>query len=402
VRTLLVTLTTALALVASTPVVAAGPVLERAAEALRRDPLHVDPEAERRISPEEADRVRERARDVRHPVFVAVLPAAAIDEAGRNPGAVLSTLMQSVALRGTYAVVAGNSFRAGSNVVEPRRAARIADEAFRERRDDGAAAVLLEFLERIEAAPVAGEPSGEPRDTATPADERGGGISVLPLLLLAGGGAGGVYLWSRARKQRARERRELDEARQALQADLQLLADDVMVLEPEVALHEEARSDYDAGVSRFRWAEAAVPAIDSLDDVPRVERALAEGRYAMDRARAVVRGQDPPPPPPALATPGPHREPAVVVDERGQPAYAGYGGGWYGGGFFGGNDLFAGILLGHMLSGGFGGWGGGAYGHGQPDGGEQASRDGFGGGDFGGGDFGGGDFGGGDFGGGDW
>ena len=122
---------------------------------------------------------------------------------------------------------------------------------------------------------------------------------------------------------------------------------------------------------------------------------MAEARYSMDRARAIIDGREPPAPPEELRQPGRHGEPAVTIDEQRQPAYVGYPGGYSGGWFggMGGGGLFSGLLLGSLL-GGFGGWG-----HGGTTIINEAGEDG-GGGDFGGGDFGGGDFGGGDFGGG--
>ena len=177
-----------------------------------------------------------------------------------------------------------------------------------------------------------------------------------------------------------------------------------MELEPDVSLHPDARPDYDAGVTRYQSAKAALEYADDRIDLVRVERVIDEGRYAMARARAVIDGRPAPPPPESLAQPGRHGEPPIELDDQRQPVYAGYGGGWYGGGgWFGGGSggLLTGLLLGQMLGGGWGGgWGGGYYG-GQDDGGGD-SGGGDSGGDWGGGDFGGGDFGGGDFGGGDF
>ncbi|MBA2750698.1 MAG: hypothetical protein H0U41_00450 [Actinobacteria bacterium] len=229
------------------------------------------------------------------------------------------------------------------------------------------------------------------------------GLLVPVLLVGAAGGGGGYWLWRKRKKAQ-----EVQDAREGLRPELQLLADDVLDLEPELALHPDAQADYAAAVSRYRAANAAMDQVRSMAQVERLRRILAEGNYAMARARARVDGREPPPPPPELASPGAHQEPAVVVDERGEPAYAGYGGGWYGGGgWFGGGDMLTGILIGSALGGGGwgGGWGGG-YGHdhgGDDHGGDAGDGGGdFGGGDFGGGDFGGSDFGGGDFGGGDF
>ena len=64
-----------------------------------------------------------------------------------------------------------------------------------------------------------------------------------------------------------------------------MLADDVVRLEPEVEIHPEARSDFDAAVNRYRAAQAAIDYADQPLDLVRVARVIAEARYSMDRAR---------------------------------------------------------------------------------------------------------------------
>jgi succinyl-CoA synthetase beta subunit len=141
-------------------------------------------------------------------------------------------------------------------------------------------------------------------------------------------------------------------------AEISVLASDVVRYEPEVQLHADARSDFDAAVNRYRAAQAAVEYIDEPIDLVRVARMVTEARYSMDRVAAIVDGREPPPPPEELQRVGRHGEPAVTLDENREPAYVGYPGG-YGGGWFGGTGggLLSGLLIGSMLGGGFGGWG---------------------------------------------
>ncbi len=239
--------------------------------------------------------------------------------------------------------------------------------------------MLLDFVDRVNQS--AGGSSTGSRQGRFEGSEGSGGSSgggtglLLPVLLVgAVGGGGGYVLWRKRKK--AREAEAVQDARESLRPELQLLADDVLDLEPDVALHPDAQGDYDAAVSRYRAANAAMDQVRSMAQVDRLRRVLAEGNYAMARARARVDGREPPPPPPELAAAGPNREPAVVVDERGEPAYAGYGGGWYGGGgWFGGGDMLTGILIGSALGGGGFGWGGGyGHDHGHGDHGDRRSR----------------------------
>jgi hypothetical protein len=226
----------------------------------------------------------------------------------------------------------------------------------------------------------------------------------------------GLLLWSRRRRREveARDRRDTAADRQLVQAELSVLGDDVLALEPDVALHPDARPDYDAGVTRYRSGQAAMEYADDRVDLVRVQRVVDEGRYAMARARARIEGREPPAPPEDLRRPGRRDEPALDLDDRGTPVYVGYGGmPWYGGGWFGGGGgLLTGLLLGEVLGGGWGGggWAGG-WGGGWDDdrgdsgdwGGDDFGAGGVGGGDWGGGgDLGGGGDWGGDVGGGDW
>ncbi|HEX4903748.1 MAG TPA: hypothetical protein VFV42_13100 [Acidimicrobiales bacterium] len=384
-------LATLLSLLAALAFVAPQQVrtIDEVGASLRSDPVHVDPSAERALDESEADQIRAAVRDAGTPVYVAVLPAsvAATPEDG------LEQLASAAGLRGTYAVVVGDAFRVTSSVVPDADA--IAGAAFQQHRDGGTAAVLEAFVTDVGLAARGGASRGGDTGTEDP-DGGEGGSSLLPVVLLGGAGAA-LYAWSR-RRRRAVDRvaqAEFDADAQLLRAELSVLADDVMRLEPEVVTHPEARIDYEAATQRFRAASAALDYADEPVDLVRVERVVREAEYAMSRARAIVRGHEPPPPPAELRQPGRHDEPALDVDEVGRPVYVGAGP-FYGGGWFGGGGLFSGLLLGSMLGGGgMFGWGGGWH-HDHGGGG-----DGWGGGDGGFGGFGGGDWGG-DVGGGDW
>jgi hypothetical protein len=426
----LTVLTLALTVALGGPAGAQTTVVDRAAQELRRAPVYVDPAAERPISSSAAQDLRNRIAAGPSPIFVAVLPAAAVAEAGGDVNQLPSVLGQRVGLQGTYAVVAGDSFRAGSTSLPGGQAGALATSSFQAQSAAGTEAVLRTFVDRVNQARTSGTSAstgsggngGFDRPTSTTSSGSGG--TVLLLVILAAGV--GLFVWSRRRRQREEQedRRETAADRQMLQAELSVLGDDVLALEPDVTTHPEARADYDAGVTRYKSAEAALESADDRVDLVRVQRVVEEGRYAMARARARIDGREPPPPPQPLQRPGRRDEPALDLDERGTPVYVGYGGmPWYGGGWFGGGGgggLLTGLMLGEMLGGGGwgrgwggGGWGGGGWGDGDDDrggsddGGASAGGDwggGAGGGDWGGGDFGGGDFGGGggDVGGGDW
>ena len=404
-RALLLAATLLLAVHTAGPAAAqAGGVLDRAVVGLRSSPVYVDPAAEK-ARDVDVNRLRRRVSSAGTPIFVAVLPAAAAEESGGDAGRVATELGRRLRSNGTYAVVTGTSLSAASSILPAGRAGAIAGDARQAHSPDDVEAVLADFVDRVAAETGSTAGGGEPRPFDEGAgDGEGGGPNILLILLLLAAGGGGFYLWQRKRRRddAARDAEEAED-RELLEAELSVLADDVMSLEPQVAVHPEAAEDYEAGASRFRVAQAALAQADDPIDLVRVRRVVDEASYAMSRARARVQGREPSPPPPDLARPGRHGEPAVDVDDDGRPAYVGYGSPFYGGGWFGGGGgLFTGLFLGQMLG---GGWGGGhdtnvyVEGDGGGDGGDGGD---FGGGDFGGGDFGGGDFGGGDFGGGDF
>ena len=386
----------------SSPARASGSndVLGEVADSLRNDPVYVHEGAERAISEADAERVRAAIGGANTPIYIAVLPESVAETAGGDPAEVARELSEAVNRRGTYGVVVGDSFRAGSSELPSGSAGDLAEAAVGG--GDDTAAVLIDFVERV--ADAASGPATPAEETAAESTARtdGGddGVGwVLPVVLAGGVGIGGL-LWWRSRRRDADRRRAEAADRQMLIAEISVLASDVVRFEPEVQLHADARSDFDAAVNRYRAAQAAVEHIDEPIDLVRVARIVTEARYSMDRVAAIVDGREPPPPPEELQRVGRHGEPAVTLDENREPAYVGYPGG-YGGGWFGGTGggLFSGLLIGSMLGGGFGGWGHGdtTIINNDPDGGDIDNGGDFGGGEFGGGDFGGGDFGGGDF-----
>ena len=99
-RALLLAVVASLAL----PGAAAAQVTE-AADALRSDPVYVDPEAERA---DDVDAAALRREIGAKPVYIAVLPASAVEG---SPGRTLIALRQAVGGAGTYALVVGDELR---------------------------------------------------------------------------------------------------------------------------------------------------------------------------------------------------------------------------------------------------------------------------------------------------
>jgi hypothetical protein len=415
---LLVVFAAALAVMAAGTAGAAG-MLTDAAAGLAGDPVYVDPTAERAIGEADAEQLRDRIKaEDAGPLYIAILPAAATREAGGSAEQALAAIAKDLNRNGTYVVVVGDQFRAASTVLESGRARALADEAFRESRDQGVAAVLLSFVDAV----------GEERSGG------GGGSRGGILIPLGLAGAAIAFFVLRRRRRSAESDRELAEVKTTARDDLVALGEDIGTVDVD-ELPSTARPDYERALEQYEHGSNALDWAKRPADIEAVSAAVEEGRHAMTAARARAAGQEPPerrplcffdprhgpsvrdvewtppwgaPRPVAACAADAQRieeglDPEtreVTVGGRpvpywnAGPAYAPWAGGFYGG--FGG--LFPGSLLGSMLGGGFGF---GGYGFGYGDSGNQGNGD-FGDGDIGGGDFGGGDFGGGDMGGGDF
>ncbi|MFL6028550.1 MAG: hypothetical protein ACJ74D_00770 [Gaiellaceae bacterium] len=417
---------------ATAPVAYAGVRIDAAVSALQTSAVYVDPAAELAIGGAEQDRLRSAIDSAgAGPVYVAILPLATENETGGDPDGVLEAIHDGLGRRGTYAVVVGRHFRAGSDgVLASGEAGRLATEALNAHRGDGVSATLIDFVQRVAAARQNGtsEPGGGG------GDEPGTGGGVLIGLLAAGAGA---FLLLRTRRRRRQRQAELAEVKAAAHDDLIALADDVQKLEQEVEANPDAKREYDEALDDYGKASAAIDTARQTKELDTVAGALEEGRYHMACAEAMLAGKQPPERrPPCFfdprhgpssrdvewAPPGgaPRQVPACEADaqavERGlEPAsrevVAGgrsvpywnappYFGPWAGGYFmpFGGMGFLSGLFVGELLGGAWGGWGYGSWGGSGAPGGFGNWDDGGGGGmsDFGGGmDFGGGDFGGG-------
>jgi hypothetical protein len=390
-------------------------VLSEAAQALRSSPLYVHPDAERALSEREQTRLRDLiAESGAGPIYIAVLPTAARDEAGGDPTAALREIARDLREPGVYAGVIGDAFRAGALGTDV-PASRFARESLDAHASEGTYSVLTDFVRRV-ADVRAGGGSSDGNGGGG-----GGGFPVVLLLLLALP-LGAFALSRRRQRQRAEEqaRAELDEVKQVAHEDLVALGDDIRALDLDVQMPDadpEGKQHYGQAVERYTEAEQALDRARRPEDIERVTSALEEGRWAMSAAKAeLAGGRAPERRPPCFFDPrhGPsvaevewappgglprsvpvcaadltRLEDGIEPDARQVPvngqmvpywqagaAYMPWAGGFFGGG------LLPGLFIGSVLGGGLGMFGGAAADE------AFASEGDFGGGDFG--DFGGG------------
>src|SRR5215217_6024775 len=183
-------------LLLAAPAASAQSVVDDAAAALATDPVYVAPDADRALSSREADELRQRIQDSgAGPMYVAVLPQSALDEGGGSAEGVARELARRLQREGVYAVVAGTKFSAGGTNI--RGAGDQATEALQAHKDEGVAAVLLDFTDRVGQLRAGESPGSGARDGG---GGGGGAFSLLLLPLIAIGG--GALLLSRRRRRR--------------------------------------------------------------------------------------------------------------------------------------------------------------------------------------------------------
>jgi hypothetical protein len=406
------------------PAARAATPIGRAVASLSSDPVYVDPAA-RSVEPPAAEKRLENEilSGGDEPIYVAVLPQSAASAAGGSADEVLREVANGVHRRGTYAVIVGRHFRAGSTDLPKGKAAQLVGEAVKAKAPN-VPAMLSDFVSRVTDYRRGGSSSG--------GGGGGGGTSFWPIVVVVALAGGGI-LYVRSRRSR-KQSAALAEVKETANDDLVALASDVSDLDDDVeapTASPQAKDHYRRALDHYSKANASFDRARRPEDMQAVTKQLADGRYEMESAKALLEGRPVPekrPPcffdprhgtsvrdvwwtPPwgeAKQVPACARDAAAV--ERGEepetrqvlvggrrtpfwnaPAYYGpWMGGYYGG--FGGGGLLSGLLIGSLLGSAWSApvaYGGGYYGDG---GGNAGGGD---GGDFGGGWGDGGDFGGG-------
>jgi len=359
------------------PAAVAATVVDEAADALRSDPVYVDPQAERALSPADERQVEQAISGAdAGPIYIAVLPDAARKEAGGSAGEVLRELIAGLHRDGTYAVVVGDSFRAASNIDDDSQAEHAARQALDEHGDEGTAATLVGFVHDF-------------ADEAHGGGSGGGGFPGWGFGAIAAAVAGFFLL--RRRRRRREEDAQLAAVKAEANDDLIALAEDVQALEADVDRDPRVKEDYLQALDSYERAGRALDRARRPQELEAVSSALEEGRYSMASAKARLEGREPPERrPPCFFDPrhgpsvrevewapaggAPRPVPACAADalrvEQGlEPAAREFdvGGrrvpywdapvayGPYAGGFFGGFGIFPALVFGSMLGSAFSG-----------------------------------------------
>ncbi|MFI7234970.1 hypothetical protein [Streptomyces cyaneofuscatus] len=442
----------AAALALTSPVSAApAATITDAAQALREDPVHVDPAARDQLSVADEKALEATIQNADKPVFVAVLPdTEAFPEEG-----LLNTLRNDTGITGVYAVRLGDGFDAGADpqVMPTRAVDNLTASVKNPATDTDATSQLNAFVDRaVEQARGTAPASWSGGSDAS--DDPGAPVSGLITLgaLVAAGGAGAYAISRRNKRRKAEEERAaLDKLRVVVDEDITAYGETLERLDfhpAEPGADDTMRGDYEHALDSYESAKTKMAKAEHPSDVRGVTQSLEDGRYSLAvlearRTGAAIPARRPPcffdprhgpSVTDVLWTPsgGASREvPVCGADEirvtRGEdpmsrtvdvgdgnrrpyweagPAYGPWAGGYFGGGLLPG--LLVGTMLGSMLAtpayaseyggGDFGGGAGGEWGGGDYSGSDFDSSGFGGGGGFGdGGGFGGGGFDGGGF-----
>ncbi|MFJ3433024.1 hypothetical protein ACIPMU_05590 [Streptomyces cyaneofuscatus] len=422
-----------------------------AAQALREDPVYVDPAARDQLSVADEKALEATIQNADKPVFVAVLPdTEAFPEEG-----LLNTLRNDTGITGVYAIRLGDGFDAGADpqVMPTRAVDNLTASVKNPATGTDASSQLNTFVDRaVEQARGTAPASWSGGSGAS--DESGAPVSGLITLgaLVAAGGAGAYAISRRNKRRKAEEERAaLDKLRVVVDEDITAYGEKLERLDfhpAEPGADDTMRGDYERALDSYESAKTKMAKAEHPSDVRGVTQSLEDGRYSLAvlearRTGAAIPARRPPcffdpRHGPSVAdvlwTPsgGASREvPVCGADEirltRGEdpmsrtvdvgdgnrrpyweagPAYGPWAGGYFGGGLLPG--LLVGTMLGSMLAtpayaseyggGDFGGGAGGDWGGGDFSGSDFDSSGFGGGGGFGdGGGFGGGGFDGGGF-----
>jgi hypothetical protein len=220
-------------------------------------------------------------------MYIAILPAAAKAEVdGTATGVVLELNRRIVTTNppAVHAAVVGNQFRAVNRDIP---AGDLATAAFRAHRADGVFPVLSDFVRRVGEARL-------PQAAGETEPDSGGGMPFWLLFWGAIAGAIGLYVL----RKRRRRAQELADVKAAAREDLVALAEDVTDLEAEADRDPEAKEAYTRAMNAYQRADDRFDRARSPRDLGQVSANLAEARFEMATAKALLAGKPVPEPRP--------------------------------------------------------------------------------------------------------
>ena len=284
----------------------AGRYVDRAVSGLRRDPVYVDSGARKAIPAASVTRLRNRVGQSGTPIYIAVLPAAALREAGGSADRLAQAIVAALRGGGTVAVDAGGHTGAASDKLDPGVAGTAVRAANQAHRGD-LAGTMLDFVGRADASASAGDSFWQ-----TLWDQP----LVRPIALIVGGlilvTLVNVVVVNLFRRRRSGRTSGFGDVRALAREDIVALGDDLRNL--DVGLEAESDNpqtmrDYTRAYESFQQAVEAFERAHGPNDFAPVSTALEAGRYYMTLARARFEGRE-----------IPQRRPPCFFDTRHGPS----------------------------------------------------------------------------------
>ena len=271
---------------------AAATTFDDVGASLRADPLYVDPKAEVQLSSSQQAEVRSAIANAGTPIYMAVLPRAALGAAGGDPNAVIDRLRNSTGRAGTYAVLIGSSnsqygFQGRSTLGS---VGDLASAAYYDNQGNPTA-TMVQFADTVGQRAAQGGLSGT--SGSSPVSDPGTDWAGLAILgVLGAGGLGGVWYMRRKAKERtavstAAVQKTLDEDITAFGEALDNL--DVDLADPR--LGDEGRSELEAALDKYDEARKVTATMSSPDEASKVTAALDEGRWRVACVQARIAGE---------------------------------------------------------------------------------------------------------------
>ncbi|MEU5310094.1 hypothetical protein [Streptomyces sp. NPDC021562] len=292
------------ALAAPVPRASAATGVSAVADALRKNPVYVDPAAAAQLSTADADALARQIKDADKPLFVAVLPA------GYPTKDLFTNLRTATGVTGLYAVRLGDRFdaRADSSVL-PRTAVRNLVTSVQ---GESAKAQLTDFTDRALT-----DMGGKAPASWGGGSTGGSGVSSTALIALGAvvvaGGAGAYALVRRGRRRHEQEQRAaLDRLRVVVDEDITAFGEELDRLDfhpAESGADDAMRADYERALNAYDQAKAAMADARRPEDVRAVTEALEDGRFSLAQLAARRTG-----------TPLPERRPPCFFDPRHGPS----------------------------------------------------------------------------------
>jgi hypothetical protein len=249
--------------------------VDEAIDALKNDPVYVDPDAEL-ADQVDAGALRAQIKSAgAAPMFIAVLPA---DASSGSAGRTLIAMRQDVGKDGTYALALGNEFRTLSDDFD----ASGAGDAARTAHPDDLQATLIAFIDR------AGRENGDSSSSSDSGSSAASFFVVAFLILVAAAGAFLLISRRRARREDTDGKSEVGQINQ--QDEFVRLGDSIRALELDVTLGDPnpaAKADYDRAVEAYDRANAFNRKGASRD----ADKALDEGLAHIASARERLAGR---------------------------------------------------------------------------------------------------------------